>query len=350
MKIEKLHIGGKYIGEGENAFIVAEIGQNHNGDMEIATRLIDQAHQDGVDAVKFCKRHIKSGLTKAKYDSLYPSKNSFGRTYGEHREFLEFSRDQHRELKEYAQDKGLIYFASVCDIISADELDALGMPMFKIASRDLTNKPLIEHIAKKQKPIFLSTGMSNLADISRTIALIRKYHNQILLFQCTSEYPTRYEDINLNAISSLRNQFGLNVGISDHAGGIMSACAAVAMGAPAVEKHITLSRDMKGTDHQAALEPPGMERLVGWVRNFEKAKGSGIKSMYSGEFTAKKKLVRSIVAASNLSTGDVVAPEMLAAKSHVELGLNPFEDEKLLGRTLIKDIKKDELITLEDVK
>ena len=349
-EIQKIKIGDRYVGEGEPTFIVAEIGQNHNGDVAIARALIDQAHHDGVDAVKFCKRHIQRDLTRANYNMLYPSENSFGRTYGEHREFLEFSIGQHRELKKYAEGKGLIYFASVCDITSADEMDSLDVLMFKVASRDLTNKPLIEHIAKKQRPIFLSTGMSNLWDVVRTVDLIRKYHNNILLFQCTSEYPARYEDINLNAMVNLRNHFCLPIGISDHAPGIMVACAATVMGAVATEKHVTLSREMRGTDHKAALEPPGMERLVGWIRSFEKAKGTGVKSMFDGEFIAKKKLVRSIVASRDILAGEVVTSDMLAAKSHIELGLNPFEDEKILGKTLNKDIKADNLITLEDVQ
>lgn len=350
MPIEKIKIKNRYIGEGEPTFIVAEIGQNHNGDLEIAKALIDQSARDGVDAVKFCKRDIKSDLTKKKYNSLYLSENSFGQTYGEHREFLEFSPQQHGKLKQYAESKGLIYFASACDIKSVDDMDELRIPMFKVASRDLTNKPLIEYMAKKQKPIFLSTGMSNLAEVIRTVDLIRKYHNQILIFQCTSEYPANYEDINLSVINTLKEKFNLNIGVSDHAPGVIVPCAAVAMGAVAVEHHVTLSRDMKGTDHQVALEPPGIERLVSWIRIFERAKGNGVKSMSSDEFMVRKKLARSIVAARDLKKGEIVSADMLAAKTHIDLGLNPFEDEKLLGKILNKDIEEDELILLTDVE
>lgn len=342
--IQKIKIAEKYVGQGEPVFIVAEIGQNHNGDMQIAKALIDQCAHDKVSAVKFCKRHIKSDLAKSKYNSLYPSQHSFGATYGQHREFLELSKEQHQELKEYANAKGLVYFASVCDLKSADDMDDIGIPMFKIASRDLTNKPLIEHVAKKQKPIFLSTGMSNLSEVERTINLIRKYHNQIIIFQCTSEYPAKYEDINLNAMAQLKNHFGLQVGMSDHSSGIMVACAAAAMGAVAIEKHVTLDRNMKGTDHQASLDPPGMERLVTWIRNFEVAKGASFKSMLEGEFVARKKLARSIVAARPLKAGQTILVDMLAAKTHVDVGLNPFEEEKILGKTLLKDIDEDELI------
>ena len=349
MQIEKIKISNRLIGQGEPAFIVAEIGQNHNGDMKIAKGLIDQSASDGVDAVKFCKRDIKSDLTKGKYNSPYLTVNSFGKTYGEHREFLELSKEQHLELKEYAESKGLFYFASVCDFKSADEMDEIGILMFKIASRDLTNKPLVEHVAKKQKPIFLSTGMSSIFEIEKAINLIRKYHNQIIIFQCTSEYPAKYEDINLNVISSLKDKFNLNIGMSDHSSGIMVACAAVAMGACAVEKHVTLDRSMKGTDHQASLDPPGMARLVEWIRNFEKAKGNGLKSVYSDEFINKKKLARSIVAVRDLKKGEIITLEMLDAKTHTESGLSPFDDEKILGKTLKKDIKEDELILLEDV-
>lgn len=344
MAIEKIKIGEKYIGDGEPVFIVAEIGQNHNGDIEIAKALIDQSAHDRVSAVKFCKRDIRSDLTIEKYNSLYPGVNSFGKTYGEHREFLELSREQHDELKKYAESKGLFYFASVCDKKSTDDMDQIGVFMFKIASRDLTNKPLLEYVASKQKPIFLSTGMSNLAEVEKAVSLIRNYHNKIVLLQCTSEYPARYEDINLSVINSFKNQFNLNVGMSDHSPGIMVACAASVMGACVVEKHVTLDRSMKGTDHQASLDPPGMERLVKWIRDFEKAKGNGLKSEYSGEFINKKKLSRSIVAARNLKAGEIITADMISAKSHIKIGLSPFEDEKILGKTLSKDIDEDELI------
>ncbi len=344
MAIEKIKIGSRLIGEGEPVFIVAEIGQNHNGSVETAKLLIDQSAKDGVDAVKFCKRDIKSELTKAKYNSPYLTLHSFGKTYGEHREFLELSREQHAELKKYAEAKGLFYFASVCDPISVDDMDSIGVHMFKVASRDLTNKPLLEYIAKKQKPIFLSTGMSNLSEVEKAIAIIRKYHNNIVIFQCTSEYPAKLEDINLNVIKEFRNRFNLNVGISDHAPGIMVACAAAAMGACATEKHVTLDRGMKGTDHQASLDPPGMARLVEWIRGFEIARGNGLKNMHSDEFMAKKKLARSIVASRKLKAGEVVTAEMILAKTHTESGLSPFDDEKILGKKLNQDIDEDELI------
>ena len=271
---KEIKIADKIIGKDEPVFIVAEIGQNHNGRVDFAKRLIEQAARDGVDAVKFCKRNLKNELTKAMADSPYVGKNSFGETYGEHREFLELSMDQHKELKDYAESKGLIYFASVCDKKSADDMEELGVHMFKIASRDLTNRPLIEHIAKKQKPIFLSTGMSDLEEIRKTIELIQKYHNHILLFQCTSEYPTQYKNVHLNVIPELEKEFNLNIGMSDHSSGIMVACASAVKGAVAVEKHVTLSRDMKGTDHIVALDPPGMKRLVHWIRWYELANGS----------------------------------------------------------------------------
>jgi len=350
MEIKKIKIGNRLIGGREPVFIVAEIGQNHNGDMKIARALIDQSAADGVDAVKFCKRDIKSDLTKAKYDSLYPSEDSFGKTYGQHREFLELSKEQHSELKEYAKTKGLFYFASVCDKKSVDDMDSIGVLMFKVASRDLTNKSLLEYIASKQKPIFLSTGMSNLMEIEKAVELIRKYHNEILLFQCTSEYPAAYEDINLNAIKSLRERFNLNVGMSDHSPGIMVACAAAAMGASAVEKHVTLDRNMKGRDHRASLDPPGMERLAQWIREFEIAKGNGLKNMYSGEFINRKKLGRSIVAARDLRAGEVLTQEMLAAKTDIKTGLNPFEEEKLLGKVLKNNLKEDQLVLESDVE
>lgn len=345
--MEDIRINNRLIGPDHPAFIVAEIGQNHNGSMDLAKKLIDQAAHDKVDAVKLCKRHIPSELTKEKYNQPYPGVNSFGETYGKHREFLELSKEQYRELKQYAESKNLIFFSSVCDPISAAEMDEIGMPMFKIASRDLTNKPLIDFVARKMKPVFISTGMANLEEVERTIKLIRKYHNQILLFQCTSEYPSQYENINLLGLKTLKEKFNLHVGMSDHSIGIMVPCAAVAMGAVAVEKHVTLSRHMKGTDHIGALDPPGMERLVIWIRNFEKAKGNGVKSMVNAAFSAKLKLSRSIVAKRDLKKGEIIQPEHLEFKTHTKLGLDPFEDEKILGKVLTTDIAQDELILPE---
>jgi sialic acid synthase SpsE len=348
--MEEIKIGNRYIGENHPVFVVAEIGQNHNGSMEIAKQLINQAAHDKVDAVKFCKRHIPLELTKERYNQPYLSVHSFGETYGKHREFLELSKEQYAELKKYAESKGLIFFASVCDIQSADDLDDLGVEMFKVASRDLTNKPLIEHLAKKGKPIFLSTGMSNIGDIENAVNLIKQYHDKILIFHCTSEYPCPYEHLNLTALISLRDKFNLNVGLSDHSVGIMAPCAAAVMGAVAVEKHITLDKHMKGTDHAGALDPPGMERLVVWIRNFEKAKGYGVKSMINEEFITKIKLARSIVAKRKINMGEILTKDMITAKSHTSLGLNPFDDHLIIGKKLKQDINEDELILVEHVE
>lgn len=347
---EKIKIGNRLIGEGEPVFIISEIGQNHNGSVDIAKTLIDQAVKDKVDAVKFCKRHIPFELTKEKYNQLYSGPNSFGETYGKHREFLELTKEQHEELKKYANSKNLLYFASVCDPKSADDMEDIGMEFFKIASRDLTNKPLIEHLAKKNKPLFLSTGMSNIEDIRRTVNLIKKYHSDLLLFHCTSSYPCKYDDVNLNGLTTLRKEFNLNIGMSDHTIGIMVPCAAAAMGAVAVEKHVTLSRYMKGTDHVGALDPPGMERLVTWIRNFERSKGNGVKSMINSEFSAKQKLARSIISKRDLKKGEILTKDMIFAKTHTSMGMNPFDEDLILGKVLVRDIPEDDLILPEDVR
>ncbi len=347
--VEKIKVGGRKIGEGEPVFIISEIGQNHNGNLDLAKTLIDQAARDKVDAVKFCKRHIPFELTKEKYHQPYLGPNSFGETYGKHRDFLEFSKEQHQELMEYARKKGLMYFASVCDPKSAEDMDEIGVEMFKVASRDLTNKPLIEHLAKKGKPIFLSTGMSNLEDVRRTVSLIKRSHSEILLFHCTSSYPSKYEEVNLLGLNSLKKEFNLNVGMSDHTVGIMVPCAAAAMGAVAVEKHVTLSRYMKGTDHIGALDPPGMERLVTWIRNFERAKGSPNKAILNSEFLAKQKLARSIVAFRDLKKGDILTKDMIFAKTHTQMGMNPFDEDLILGKRLSRDISEDDLILPSDV-
>ncbi len=344
-----IKVGNSIIGEGEPCFIIAEIGQNHNGDMETAKSLIDVACEAKIDAVKFCKRDIDTELTRDAYNEPYQGPNSFGKTYGEHREKLELSAEQYRELFDYATERGLIFFASVCGPQAVDLLDEIGSPLFKVASRDLTNAPLLEYIASKGKPILLSTGMSRLTEIEAAIATITRYNDQLILMQCTSEYPTRFENVNLKGMELLKERFGLPVGFSGHTIGILVPVVAAALGAVAVEKHITLGRWMKGTDHAGALEPDGLKRVSRDIRNLEKAFGSKEKLLLESEEKTRRKLARSIVAKATIQRGTTITSEMVIMKSP-GTGLSGLQLPKIIGKQASRDLAEDHLISLDDVE
>jgi len=313
--MKEIKIGNKTISDSSSTFIIAEIGQNHNGSVEIAKQLIDVAHEAKVDAVKFVKRDIKSELTREMYDKPYDNPHSFGATYGKHREFLELNIGIHKELKEYSNQRGLVYFSSACDFKSVVEMESIDVPCYKIASRDLTNIPLITYIAKIGKPMILSTGMADGLDIDDAVNEIKKYNDNYILLHCTSEYPTEYEHVNLNRIRYLKEKYKCIVGSSDHTVGIMVPVAAVALGAKVIEKHITLHRYMKGTDHAGSLEADGIKRVVRDIRNLEMAMGSEDYNTRDYVASAKNKLARSLVSKTNIPMGTVLTEEMLELKS-----------------------------------
>ena len=335
------------IGNGQPVFVIAEIGQNHNGSMETAKKLIDVAAKCGVTAIKSCKRDLKSELTQEAWDRPYVGPQSFGPTYGEHRMVLELSPEQHQELSDHSNQKGLIYFVSACDVPSVDVMEGIGVPLYKVASRDLTNIPLLERMAETGKPIILSAGMGGEEDLQDAFDVIRAHHDNIVLLQCTSEYPTPYPDVNLNAMQTLRERFDVLVGLSDHTIGIMTAVAGVAMGAVAVEKHLTLARHMKGTDHAASLEPAGMEKVVRDIQNLRQAFGDGSLSVPEGVQVAEAKLRRSLTSGCRIAEGTMLAEEHLVLKSP-GTGLKWRERAQLLGKRATRDIEADQTLRPED--
>ncbi|MHC4525810.1 MAG: N-acetylneuraminate synthase family protein, partial [Planctomycetota bacterium] len=229
----------RWVGDDQPCFIIAEVGQNHNGNMSIAKELIDNIAFHKADAVKLCKRDIPSELTREAYNKPYYGPQSFGQTYGTHREYLELSKEQYKELKTHSEEKGVFFFATACDMKSVDDLEEVGVTLYKVASRDLTNIPLLDYMARTSKPVILSCGMNSLEEIGEAIDAIRSYHNDIILLQCTSSYPTPYEDVNIRAMQTLRKEFGVLTGMSDHTVGVMVPVVAAALGAVVVEKHVT---------------------------------------------------------------------------------------------------------------
>ena len=336
-------ISGRCIGEGYPAFIVAEIGQNHNGQLGMAKRLIDVAAESGCDAVKFQKRDIGWELTKEAYERVYDNPNSFGRTYGEHREFLELNEEQHAELREYSNARGLIYFCTACDPPSVDLMERIGNPVYKIASRDITNIPLLRHVSKTGKPIIISTGMAGMEEIREAITTINEHCDSILITHCVSQYPTEIKNVNLNAMETIAREFGYPIGLSDHTTGIITCVAGVAMGASLIEKHITLSRAMPGTDHGAALEEEGLRRMVRYIRTVELARGDGTKAFLPVVQQAKEKLARSLTSAESIRRGQVLTEDMLVLKSPGN-GIPWSERGSIVGKRAIDDIPGDQTL------
>ncbi|MFW9930755.1 MAG: N-acetylneuraminate synthase family protein [Candidatus Thorarchaeota archaeon] len=339
------------IGTNHPCFIVAEIGQNHNGDLEIAKKLIDMSATCEVDAVKFVKRYIPSELTRDAYNKPYPCPQSFGETYGKHREFLELTVKQHKELADYAQQKGLIYFCTICDIESLRDMEKIDLPLYKIASRDITNLPLIEEIAKLNKPIILSTGLASIRDINDAVNIIKKYHNKFALLNCTSEYPAEYSHLHLRRMNTLKEKYNCVVGYSGHTVGIVMPVVAVALGASIIEKHITLARYMKGTDHSGSLEFQGLYRVVRDIRNLELALGEETLREKLEDFllSTKNKLMRSLVSKQQIKKGQVITKEMLTLKSPGD-GILWRDYLTIVGKKAKVDIEEDIQIKLDMIQ
>jgi sialic acid synthase SpsE len=334
------------IGPSAPCFVVAEIGQNHNGRMALARQLVDRM-AGAADAVKFCKRHIPSELTQAAFNRPYPGPNSFGATYGEHRQRLELSHQQYAELKQRAESRGLCFFATACDRASVDDLQQIGVALYKVASRDLTNLPLLDYIAATGKPVILSCGMDSLAEIDEALATVRRHHDQVVLLQCTSAYPTAYEDVNLRAMAELGERFDVLVGLSDHTPGHAVALAAVALGAVVIEKHVTLDRTLRGTDHACSLEVDEFCRLAQEVRIIERALGDGVKRVPQAVSLTQEKLGRWLVSAEPIRRGSRLLQSQLCLKSGGP-GLKWRQRQRIVGRIARRDIAADELLQEAD--
>lgn len=344
-----LTINGTYITDDADCYVIAEIGHNHQGDVEKAKALFSRAKECGADAVKLQKRDNKSMYTAAMYNKPYDHENSFGRTYGEHREFLEFSKQQYVELQRYAKELGLAFFATAFDIPSADFLADLDVPAYKIASGDLTNTPLLKHVAKFGKPVVASTGGSTMDDVKRAYHTVMSINPQFCLLHCTATYPTQPEEMNLRVIETLREQFpDIVIGLSDHYNGIAMAVVAYMLGARVIEKHFTLNHTMRGTDHALSLEPAGLQKMVRDLRRTRISLGDGVKRIYPSEKGSYVKLSKKLVAARDLPAGHVLRAGDVAIKSPGD-GLPPYEFERVLGRALRQAVKLDDGLTFENL-
>lgn len=287
-RVGEVRLGTKALGDGHPCYIVAEIGINHNGDLDLAKRLISVAVGAGCDAVKFQKRTVDIVYTAEELSK--PRESPFGATNGDLKRGLEFELEDYQEIDRYCREVKMPWFASCWDELSVDVINRFDVPCFKIASASLTDDNLLRHTRATGRPIILSTGMSTMRQIDRAVEILGT-DNLILLHAC-SAYPAYYEELNLRVIAQLRERYGVPVGYSGHETGLPSSIAAAAMGACMIERHITLDRSMWGSDHAASLEPNGVNKLVGYVRLVEKSMGDGVKRVLEREQPVIKKLRR----------------------------------------------------------
>lgn len=345
-----LTIGPHRIGDDSDAFVIAEIGHNHQGSLETAMKLFKAAKECGAQAVKLQKRDNKALFTAEIYNAPYMSENSYGETYGEHREFLEFGREEFTALREYARELDILMFSTAFDHPSVDFLVDMDMPAFKIASGDLNNTPLLKHAASAGKPMIISTGGASLEDVRRAHDVIMPINPQLVILQCTAAYPCEPEDMNLRVIETFRREFpDAAVGLSDHQSGIAMATAAYVLGARVIEKHFTLNRAWRGTDHRFSLEPVGLRKLVRDLRRARAAMGDGVKRPLEIEGQPLFKMGKKLVAARDLATGAVLGPDDVTAKSPGG-GLPPYELENLLGKKLKRALSEDQDISFDDLE
>ena len=342
-----LRIGKHDIGDHTSCYVIAEIGHNHQGSLDKARELFREAKLSGAQAVKLQKRNNRGLYTRAAYNKPYDNENSFGATYGEHREFLEFGVKEYRDLQAYAQELGIDFFATAFDIASADFLVALNVPAFKIASGDVKSIPLLKYVAAFGKPIIISTGGALIDDVQRAYDEIMPINPQLGLLQCTAGYPAAFEELDLRVVQQYRERFpGAVIGYSGHDNGIAMPVAAYVLGARIVEKHFTLNRAMKGTDHAFSLEPVGLRKMVRDLERTHKALGDGVKKIYESEKAPIVKMGKSLVVARDLPAGHVLKAEDIVMKSPGG-GIPPYELESVLGRLTLKPLYEDDFLTLE---
>lgn len=342
---KEVKIKDRIIGKDHPTYIIAEIGSNHNGNFNLAIKLIDKAAEAGADAVKF---------QTFKAETLY-SKNTPKFSKDSAKPFdliksIEMPREWHHDLKKHAEEKGLHFFSSPFDYEAVDELDKIGVPAFKIASFELVDLELLKHTAKKGKPIILSTGLANIEEINEALDTIRSTGNEdIILLHCNSLYPTPVDVVNLQAIQTMINEFKIPIGFSDHTTGIHIPLAAVSTGASIIEKHVTLDRFMHGPDHHFALEPDDLKHMIEQIRDVEKAQGDGVKKPSAQEEEMLHKGRRSIIAKTNIKKGEKITKNMLIVK-RPGYGIKPKFIDEIIGKKAVNDIKEDQWITWEDLE
>ncbi len=349
--MKRVKVGDIEIGPENPPYIIAEIGSNHNGDMDLCKRLIAAAADAGANAVKFQSWTEASLIAKEEYDrnTEYSDKK---RHFGSLREMVrsyQFTAEQHLEAHAYCHERGITFCSTPFSPAEADLLEKLDVPFYKIASMDIVHLPLLKHVASKQRPVLISTGMATLAEIERAVETVRGEGNdQIVLLHCVSIYPPDYDMIHLRNIATLQQVFDVPVGFSDHTMGTAIPLAAIALGACVIEKHFTLDQDMPGWDHAISATPTEMRTIVKEGRNILTSLGQSKRVVTEAEMEKRKKFRRSLVTRSPLPRGHVLTEADLDAK-RPGTGISPAEMSYALGRTLARDLQEDEVIRWEDL-
>ncbi len=349
MKTVKL--GSVEVGQGHPPYIIAEIGSNHNGDMNLCRQLIDAAAEAGAHAVKFQSWTDKSLIAKEEYDrnTEYSDKKKHFGSLKEMVKAYQFTEEQHREASDYCREKGVVFCSSPFSPEEVDLLEGLDVPFFKIASMDIVNLPFLKYVARKKKPLVISTGMATLAEIEQAVEAVKSEGNdEIVLLHCISIYPPEFDTIHLRNIGMLQDAFGCPVGFSDHSLGTAIPLASIALGACLVEKHFTLDKDMEGWDHAISADPEELRVICQDGTNVYTALGKTARIISPAEVEKRKKFRRSLVVQSSLPVGHVLREEDLTAK-RPGTGIAPTELAYVLGRTLAKPVEEDQVLAWSDL-
>lgn len=339
----------------KSVYIIGEIGQNHNGSVDIAKLIVELVARPvreevfgfdlrPMDAVKLTKRDLSEELTVSQMNRPYDTPNSFGKTYGEHRAFLELSDEEHFEVYKYAKSLGLDFVETLCATGCLSIFKYFTPDKLKVASRDLTNLPLLSALAETKLPIILSTGMAGVKELDDALDIITRYHSDISILHCVSQYPTHPENLNLNTIRFLKKHYGqYQIGFSDHTIGISAPAIAVGMGAEIIEKHVTIDRHMKGTDQAGSLGPDGVNRMVRDIRITERWLGTEELYIEKSVSAAKIKLERSIATKRSIKAGEIITETDIHMLSPGD-GFKWAERDSVIGHIAANDIPANEII------
>lgn len=342
-----INIAGKTVKQNAPTFIIAEAGVNHNGNIELAKKMIDLASEAGADAVKFqafrTEALILDNVQKAAYQRKTTSQaeNQYNMLKN-----LELSKEKNMELKKYCQKRNIIFLTTPFDEISLDELDELELDAYKIASTDITNLPFLRKVAKKQKPIILSTGMSYMEEVELAIETIFPYNRNVILLQCTANYPIEDSEANLNVLDTFKEKFDILLGYSDHTVGVGAAPYAIAKGAVVLEKHFTLNKTADGPDQKASLSPDELKAFVKEVRRAEKFMGSCIKMPTNSERKNRLSLQKCFVARCNIKKGENFSDDNIIAKRTGGIGISPIYEQEVLSSVASRDYAENDIIEI----
>lgn len=331
----------------DSTFVIAEIGVNHNGNVELAKRMIRSASDCGVDAVKFQTFVSEDLVTEDAKTARYQQENAFEDSQLEMLKKLELSFDDFFELKKYAEECGVMFLSSPFDFKSVDMLEELDVSLYKLGSGELTNFELIDYVLRTDKPLIISTGMATLEEIRQTYSHIENRDNLVIL-HCITGYPTSFEEANLNFIRTLQNEFDVPIGFSDHSPGIELPIAAVALGACVIEKHFTLDRTLEGPDHKASLNPEEFKAMVSAIRHVEAAMGDGVRKFSENEEEIRKVARKSVILNCDVNAGDVISRQMLGVK-RPGTGISPKEIGNVAGMKAARDLNAGTLLKWEDL-